>query len=76
MEARRNASLARIADALGLPVSHFDPAADGKAQVDGTSKIRDDALLSLVRSYLQTVTPAARRDFVESVKALADDLPS
>lgn len=69
----RTASLARIAEALRLPIAYFDTTS-GKPPVEDFAKLGGKPLLALVRTYLQAVDPHARRHFVEAVKAIADEL--
>jgi hypothetical protein len=69
----RAASLARIADALDLPVSQFY-AADSVEKIIHHVKLDDAAVLALVKIYLQAVDPAARRHFMDQVRVFADEL--
>lgn len=69
----RATSLARIADALGLPVSYFDGARDVE-QIIHHAKLDDAAVLALVEFYLRTVDQSARSRFANTVRALVDNL--
>lgn len=71
--ASRAASLTRIADALGLPVSQFY-AAEGGEKIIQHAKLDDAAVLALVRVCLQTLDQAARRNFVDQVTVFVDEL--
>lgn len=74
-EAHQTPLLARITDALGLPTSYFHTDFDREVRVDEGATLGGAAILDLVRSHLRVIHPDARRDFVEAVKAIADDLP-
>ena len=69
----RTASLARIADALGLPVSHFY-AGEDREKIIYHAKLDDTAVITLVRVYLQAIDPAARRHFMDQVQVFVDEL--
>lgn len=73
-DAARIASLARIADALGLPSSYFHTLGDKDFVAIDQSKLDSGAVLTLVRAYLQSVDRDTRLVFVEAVKAFADEV--
>lgn len=73
MRADRSATLAQIAEALGLPVSCFHEAGRGARLAEHRAEL-DGPVLALVRKHLQAAEPEARRLFVEAVKKIADEL--
>lgn len=75
-DAARIASLARIADALGLPPSYFHTLGDKDFAATDQTNLDGGAVLTLVRAYLQSVDRDTRLVFVGAVKAFADEISS
>lgn len=73
-DAARAASLARIADALGLPSSYFHTLGDKNFGAIDKSKLDSGAVLTLVHAYLQSVDRETQIMFVEAVKEFANEV--
>ena len=67
--ASRSATLALVAESLGLPVSCFY----GAMLAEHRTGFDDEPLLRLIKAHLQAANPEARRRFVEAVRTIADE---
>ena len=63
--------LARLAGALGLPVSAFtsEPGSDA---IKGFAEINEAYLLTLVKTYLNVADPTARSRFIKALQIITD----
>ncbi|CAM2892922.1 MULTISPECIES: hypothetical protein [Methylobacterium] len=62
--------LARISDALDLPISVFFGGGQDAAVAQGAADAGTAYLLALIAAYLKDAKPEARRSFLQSVEAL------
>ena len=67
-------ALRRVADALGVPMSSF-----GGVDADETPKDDltgpEEAVMGMVRSYLERASPTMRERFVTAVRTIVETLP-
>ena len=72
---RMRRTIARIADALGSPVSTFYDSDPDRDAIDGLAPVNEAAVLTFVRAYLRGADTEARRRFVAAVRTMADEEP-